>query len=552
MRLTRQGNSKQSSLFLSVLDHAILFTVCTLILVFILYPMVRVMVESVRIDGKWDLLYYKTLFTDNVGLLTNSLKVSVSVTIFATFFSILIAFAAAFGPKVFSKITQLTLLFTMISPPFVTSIAYISLFGKRGWITYSLLGLKWNPYGFTGIVAMQTLGFLSLNALMLLSVIRSMDRTVLLSAQDLGAPTGAILKDIVLPLMMPGIAVCMMLTFVRSLADFSTPSIIGGAYNVLATEAYLNVVAYSNVTKAASMNVLLFLPSLIAYLFYRKYFQNTSITGERRLMEGDLKLQRKGIVYTVSMITATFFLLALLLQYGSIFVTAFTKMRFGEMFWTLDNIWETLPYISGTFIRSIAYSLICGIFGSLLGFMLSYYMIIREKNWLAAFDFIGTMPYIIPGTFFGLGYIFAFRSPPLQLVGTAWIVILNVVFKQLPFSTKVAQSSMVSIGKDVVQSATDVGAHPVIVLKDIVLPLVKPGFLVSFFNNFSSTMTTVGSIIFLVYPSQKLATLVMFDVLRSGKTRVGAVIAVLLMLIVVGVNLVFLALTRRKSNVSYD
>lgn len=269
-------------------------------------------------------------------------------------------------------------------------------------------------------------------------------------------------------------------------------------------------------------------------------------------MEGDLKLQRKGIVYTVSMITATFFLLALLLQYGSIFVTAFTKMRFGEMFWTLDNIWETLPYISGTFIRSIAYSLICGIFGSLLGFMLSYYMIIREKNWLAAFDFIGTMPYIIPGTFFGLGYIFAFRSPPLQLVGTAWIVILNVVFKQLPFSTKVAQSSMVSIGKDVVQSATDVGAHPVIVLKDIVLPLVKPGFLVSFFNNFSSTMTTVGSIIFLVYPSQKLATLVMFDVLRSGKTRVGAVIAVLLMLIVVGVNLVFLALSRRKSNVSYD
>jgi len=63
-------------------------------------------------------------------------------------------------------------------------------------------------------------------------------------------------------------------------------------------------------------------------------------------------------------------------------------------------------------------------------------------------------------------------------------------------------------------------------------------------------MTTVGSIIFLVYPSQKLATLVMFDVLRSGKNRVGAMIAVLLMLIVVGVNLLFMLVTREKKHVS--
>ncbi len=544
-----QGNSKKSSL-LSFLDGLILFTIVALVLIFILYPMVRVMLESVRIDGKWDILYYRTLFTDNLPLLKNSLSVSLSVTVLATIFSVMIAITAAFSGKRLSNFIQLVLLFTMISPPFVTSIAYISLFGKRGWITYTLLGLKWNPYGFEGIVAMQTLSFLSLNALMILSSIRSMDRTVLLSAQDVGASTNSILKDIVLPLIMPGVAVCMMLTFVRSLADFSTPSIIGGAYNVLATEAYLNVVAYGNVTKAASMNVLLFLPSLLAYLLYRKYYQNTSIIGDRQLLEGDLKLQRTGALYHLCLGFTLLFVLALFLQYGSIFVTAFTKMRFGEMFWSFDNVIETLPYISGTFIRSIVYSLICGIFGSLIGFLLSYYLVIRKKRWLSAIDFIGTMPYIIPGTFFGLGYIFAFRSPPLMLVGTAWIVILNVVFKQLPFSTKVAQSQMVAIGNDVVQSANDLGAHPVVVLKDIIIPMSKSGFLVSFINNFSSTMTTVGSIIFLVYPSQKLATLVMFDVLRSGKTRIGAVIAVLLMLIVVAVNLLFTLLLRRKNRVS--
>ena len=318
---------------------------------------------------------------------------------------------------------------------------------------------------------------------------------------------------------------------------------------MLATEAYLNVVAYGNITRAAAMNVLLFLPSLVAFVFYRRYFRQADITGTRALAEGELQLERKGVLYRLCGAVTAFFVLALILQYGSILVTAFTKMRFGTMYWTLDNLHDTMPYISGTFVRSIVYSLICGIVGSLLGFLLSYYLVIRKRNWLSAVDFIGTLPYIIPGTFFGLGYIFAFRSPPLQRVGTATIVILNVVFRQLPFSTKVAQSSMVAIGSDIVQSGSDVGAHPLQVLKDIILPMSRSGFLVSFFNNFSQTMTTVGSIIFLVYPSQKLATLVMFDVLRSGKNRVGAMIAVLLMLIVVGVNLLFMLVTREKKHV---
>lgn len=546
---TAKGNSR-SSLFLTFADRALLFLITVLILVFILLPILAVMVQSLQIDGQWDLTYYRTLFTDHADLLTNSLRVSVSVTLLSALFSVMVAITGAFASRRIGRILQLILLFTMISPPFVTSIAYISLFGRRGWITHGLLGMTLNPYGFTGIVAMQTLGFISLNALMLIGVIRGMDRTVLLSAQDVGASTNAILKDMVVPLMMPGIAVVLMLTFVRSLADFSTPAIIGGAYGVLATEAYLNVVAYGNITRAAAMNVLLFLPSIIAFLFYRRYLKQADLTGTRALTEGELRISRTGFLYRLCGVVTALFVGALVLQYGSIFVTAFTKMRFGEMYWTLDNLADTMPYITGTFVRSIVYSLICGIFGSLLGFLLSYYLVIRKKNWLGAVDFIGTLPYIIPGTFFGLGYIFAFRSPPLQLVGTAAIVILNVVFRQLPFSTKVAQSAMVAIGPEIVQAGSDVGAHPLQVLKDVVLPLSKQGFLVSFFNNFSQTMTTVGSIIFLVYPSQKLATLVMFDVLRSGKNRVGAMIAVLLMLIVVGVNLLFVFLTREKKHVS--
>ena len=40
-----------------------------------------------------------------------------------------------------------------ISPPFVGSMSYLMLFGRRGLITWRLLGLEWNTYGFHGVVS---------------------------------------------------------------------------------------------------------------------------------------------------------------------------------------------------------------------------------------------------------------------------------------------------------------------------------------------------------------------------------------------------------------
>ena len=67
--------------------------------------------------------------------------------------------------------------------------------------------------------------------------------------------------------------------------------------------------------------------------------------------------------------------------------------------------------------------------------------------------------------------------------------------------------------------------------KDVVLPLTRQSLFVSFINAFTSTMTTVGAIIFLVYPGQKVLTLVMFDVINSGKYDIGSVIALIIIVI---------------------
>lgn len=156
------------------------------------------------------------------------------------------------------------------------------------------------------------------------------------------------------------------------------------------------------------------------------------------------------------------------------------------------------------------------------------------------------MPYIIPGTFFGIGYILAFNRPPLKLTGTLLIVILNVSFRQLIFASKVAYSNLSQINKDNIHAVKDLGGHNLYVLKDLIFSLSKSRFYISFVNGFTSTMTTIGSIIFLVYPRQKLATMVMFDVIEWGKYGVGSVIAFLIILICLIINGLYYFLLSRK------
>ena len=523
---------------LNIVDKVLIFVVTASVITFILFPMWMVMVKSVNIGGEFSLSMYKSLLMKNSKLIYNSLIVAVSTTVLTTIMTIIISVYASIANKWVSRFINLTLMLTMISPPFVTSLSYITLFGRRGFITHDILGLTLNTYGFYGIVLMQSLGFISLSSILLIGIIKSLNMDTIQSARDLGADTSSIITDIIIPMIRPGILVVAVLAFVRSLADFSTPAIIGGSFNTLAAESYYSVIAYSNINRAAAINTLIFIPALIGFLIFRHSMEKLPMVGGSTTAS-ESKVPRSGILYYVFGVFTFLFLFALIMQYGSILLSAITKKQRGVMYFTLDNIIESKNHINTTIFRSIGYSLIAAIGGTAIGYLLSYYREIRKLKWMKAVDFIATMPYIIPGTFFGLGYILAFNDYPLPLTGTAAIVIINVLFKQLPFSAKIADSTLKQIRPESIDACKDLGGHEMNVLKDVLVPSSKPGFFLSFINNFTATMTTVGSIIFLVYPGQKLATLIMFDVIQSGKYRIGAVIACLLILVVMLFNISF-------------
>ena len=528
-----------------IADFILICMVAILIILFILLPFFAVLKESIYSNNKFNFKYIIEIFL-KPKLIKNSIKVAFITGIITTFISTCIAIYYYIAGSKTKTVIRIILSTTIISPPFVTALSYINLFGRRGLISYHLLKLSINPYGMWGVILMQIISDFSLSSLLLMGFIISIDKSLVDSAKSLGAKTNNIIKDILLPFLIPAIKASALLTFLRSLSDFGTVAIIGGNFNVLASESYFAVISEGNVAKAAAINVVLLLPALIVFIFYQKSIKNISLSTHG-LGSGDENIEKKGYLYTIVKLIAIIFILWISIQYTSIFLSSISMMRKGKLTYTLQNIIEARVYLNKTIFRSIYYSLISAFFGSILGLIIAYYLQIRKIKIFKIIDFIATLPYIIPGTFFGLGYLMAFNKPPLYIVGTSAIVILNILFKQIPFSTKMGNASMEKINLDSLNSIRDLGGNRISELKDAIIPMSKDALSISFINAFTTSMTTIGSIIFLVSPGQKVLTIVMFDLIQSGNYNVGSVIAVLIIIICLIVNSLYLIILNRNN-----
>lgn len=531
---------------INLIDFSLELLLALSVILFILMPFLSVFRESFIIDGSLNFKYYKDILA-NKNLLYNSLKLGVLTSLLSLITSVIVSVYTYLSNKKTQKIINVILAITLISPPFVTSLSYINLFGRRGFITYNILHLSFNPYNMWGVSFMQTLSFLSLNCLVLLGLLNNMSKDILNSARSLGADTNSIIIDIIIPQLKNGLITVFLLSFFKAMSDFATPSIIGGKFNVLALESYFEVIANGNLAKASTLNILLLLPIIFVFIISNIFNKEKTLVANS-YAQNDVNIKRDGFIFKIFRVLSIFILLLLVLLYGSIILSAFSRMKNGHLILTLENFAKTRNYINKAMLRSVIYSLISAFFGTLIGLLIGYYIIIKNNKFMKIIDVFSNLPYIIPGTFFGLGYLLYFKSPPIMITGTSIIVVLNVLFKQLPFSSRVGNAAMKSVDPGIVNSIRDLGGNTFYEIKDGIIPNIKASIRISLINSFVTTMTTVGSIIFLVYPGKKLMTLVMFDVINSGKYNEGSVIALLIMIICLLFTLAINLLFRQSQN----
>lgn len=521
-------------------DRLLLLLTIVAVLIFIAYPVVSVVTTSLFDRAGFTLRFYEQLLTkDSIRLIQNSLFVTSLSSGLTLLISLAVALFAFTRTEAGKNRIRKFLTLTLISPPFVSSLAFIVLFGRRGFITYRLLGLSMNPYGWQGIVALQTVGSISFASILLLSALEQIDSKLIQASRDLGADMGRTLRSVLIPQIMPTILSVIFLLFTMNLSDFGTPIVIGGNFRVLATEAYLQILSSPDLGTAAAISMLMIPPAIIAFLLYRH-----AMRGQTNMAEGSKTQRFHDETYRfplrIRLVLATafgLFVLVMLLKYANILLSAVANTSGGQIRWTWHN-WLNLPKtFPDSFANSLIFSVAAALISTFFGVLISYYTHRRKLRGMAWIEFIASLPFVIPGTFFGLGYVAAFSKPPIHISGTALIVIANLAFRQISVANKSANAALSNIDPKIDLAAKDLGASDVRILFGILLPTLKQTLLTGFITIFTASMTAVGAIAFLISPGNNVAAVELFRSIENGQYGVGSVQAVIIIVVATSINL---------------
>lgn len=469
----------------------------------------------------------------------NTLWIATLSTLTATAVGFAFAFAVTRARVPLAGVLRYAMLLPLVSPPFVSGLAFLLLFGRRGLITYELLGLTVDVYGWHGLWFVQTLAYYPIAALALIGVLQGIPPTLEYAAQDLGAKPGRVFRTLVLPLTTPGLASAALLVAILALGDFGNPMLVGGPFKVLATEAYAQVTGWYNLGMAAVLSVVLLIPTLVVFVVQRRLLGRRSfvtISGKG----APLSPPAVGPVVRWSLFALCAGVIVVTLAvYGVVLYGAFAYTWGVDWRVTLRNFEYTLLRMSVLW-NSVRFAATAGFLGAFLAVVAAFLVHRHRFPGRGVLDFIMVLPAAVPGTLMGIGYILAFNEPPLVLTGTGTIIVLSMLIRVLPVGYRAGVAMLHQIGPAMEESATDLGARPPRVFRTIIFPLLRPAFAGAVIYGFIRSMNTLSSIVFLISPGTSVASSSILALAEHGQWGRASALAVSVMLI----SLVVLGIAR--------
>lgn len=524
------------------------------LILFILFPVARIIMQSLSDkNGAFSLAAVTNIFTTSsyLHVFWNSIRLALIVAVVATIIGYLFAFTITRTEVPCKPFLRAVATFPIVSPPFVLSLSIIFLFGRMGLITHSLLHIDdSNVYGLASLVIVQSMSFFPTAFLTLVGILGSIDESVENAALNLGSSRWHVFRTVTLPLSMPGIGSAMLLVFIQSLEDFSNPAVIAGNYSTLAVEAYRQITGMFDLSGGSVLALLLLLPTLIAYLLKEKWLKGksfVSVTGKPSQKTGGI---REGHIvwplFTICMIvTAT-----IILFYGVVLIGAFVRAWGVNYQIDMEHFNYVLSLGSDALWNTVILAIIATPITGLLGIVIAYLVVRKDFIGKRFMEFSSMLSFAIPGTVIGIGYVLAFNQPPILLTGTAAILVISFVFRNIPVSIESGTSTLMQIDRSIEEASTILGANSGETFRNITLPMLRQAFFSGLVFSFVRAMTAVSSVIFLVSPRWSLATTKVFSLFESSQySDAAAYIIVMIVIIMIAIgllNLVVLKLTNKK------
>lgn len=517
-----------------LLISATVFPVIGLLL-FFLFPLVLVAVKSLQTGDGYGIANYAQIFT-TPGLLTatiNSLVVSFATTAVCVILGFIIAFSlqrtTIFGKKYINAVLTLPLL----APSLVQALGLICLLGRNG-LVHKWTGLNIDIYGFWGLLIANILYALPQAVLIIQAALRQSDARTYEAALVLGASRWRQFFDITLPNAKFGLLSAGFVVFTVTITDFGNAAVIGGNFNVLATEIYSQVVGQMNFNMGAVIGIILLLPTLVAFYIEKvasqRQFGGSSASAlpvaPDHIIKRDLPL---GIIIHA---TALFIIIVV----ATVVLASFIKLWPYRMDLTLKNYHITVSGGYTPLWTSLLVSFQAAIAGVILLFALAFSMKRIPEKLSKVLYFISILPVGVPGLVLGIAYVFAFNrgnSGLGLLYGSSLLIAICNFYHYHSQGFLTMITGVRSVPEALEEAVMSFGGGTIRIVKDAVLPFMGATFVSVFFFLFMRSMVTLSAVIFLISPQVSVASVSVMRLDDAGFTSQAAAFSCCIMLSVI-------------------
>ncbi len=443
---------------------------------------------------------------------------------------------------------QALALIPILAPSLLPAISLIYLFGNQGFLKGWMFGAS--IYGPIGIVVSQVF-YCFPHALMILIAALSMADARLYEAADaLGASKTRVFFTVTLPGAKYGVISAGFVIFTLVITDFGIAKVIGGRFNVLATDIFKQVIGQQNFEMGAVVGFVLLIPAVVAFAADRIIQRRqVALLSARAVPLVPRPAARRdwGLFLFCALVGGLIFGL-LAMSFWASFVTRWpynlaltlNNYAFGEFD---SNGWAA-------YWNSLELAAWTAVIGTAVIFVGAYLL---EKTRAFALgrtlaQFMAMLPMAVPGLVLGLAYIFFFNAKgnPFGFVyATMAILVINSITHFYTVSHLTATTALKQLDSEFEAVSASLKVSLLRTMARVTVPVCLPAVLDISIYLFVNAMTTVSAVVFLYSTDTKLAAITIINMDESGFTAAAAAMAITIVVTSASVKIAHLLLTRR-------
>jgi iron(III) transport system permease protein len=481
-----------------------------------------------------------------VQALINSLILGSWVGVISVMIAVPLAWAVSRTNVPGKGLIRTTSYLAYISPPFLTAIAFVNLFGPNAGLinkffrdVLDLPFLTFNIFTMKGLVLVTVLHTFPFVFLLAASALQSVDASYEEAAQILGASKWRTALTITAPLVTPAILSGALLAFVNSIALFGSQAIIGlpGRIVTLPTRIYA-LFDYPPEYGLASALSLVFVLITVGALFVQRSFlaKRSYVTlggkGSRPQLV-DLGPARWGLFGFAVLV----FIVAIVLPYSALLAMSLSK-SWGLEFWknlTLHN-YHFILFEYDVTRRAILNSLVLATFAAIiavaLGAIIGWIDLRTTLPGRLLLDYAALIPLGLPGVVMAVALIQFWLKMPIALYGTLTILLLAYSGRYVPLGVRAANASLRQIDPSLEESARILGAGWGTTMREVTLPLIRPGLFAGWLLVFVPAIQELSASILLFSSSSITLAVAVYNLYETGDMEPVAALAIINVMII--------------------